>query len=465
VVNVLSGLLLTLAITGPAMKRDVAEPAPSPSPSPSPAAPSVEDLYRTILPRPIGESEAVVTAEAPLQAPGTVGTGTHERSPDVAETRDGLYVGRARINPAFHALYVRAEGALLDTAAPVKDQYYELRPQVAAEVPVSTGIVRAAYQAHIRRGSSFEVVDSTVTHLADLSVELPLGGAAQIMGSEHFARGVLETSEVDPGREYFFGLGRFTRHVHSLGLRLLPGGRIDATVGGSLDVVRVDDRSSFFDHERQSVSAQLSYEVRPALRAAVAYSYTRLPAPAERPQAESRLHGVFGELRGEVLPLTMGTLAIGYSSQTSPNAGPGGDRFTGVTAAGRLEKSFTPSSSIIVAGTRATHASGFEQNAFYVTTAGEVLLRAALPWSLAAEVGAGYHRNDYRTVASSIGAPRRDTIRGLTFGLGRPATRHAFLRADYRRDRRDSNIDVFDSRSSVLTLHLGIGMFAGSPSR
>jgi hypothetical protein len=41
-------------------------------------------------------------------------------------------------------------------------------------------------------------------------------------------------------------------------------------------------------------------------------------------------------------------------------------------------------------------------------------------------------------------------------------TRHAFLRADYRRDRRDSNIDIFDSHSNALTMQLSVGMFPGT---
>ncbi len=172
---------------------------------------------------------------------------------------------------------------------------------------------------------------------------------------------------------------------------------------------------------------------------------------------------MFGELRGEVLPLTTGSVSVGYSTQTSPNAGPGGTRFTGLIASGRLEKSFTPSSSLALAVTRATNVSGFEENAFYVTNAVEVVLRAGLPWSLALQAGAGYHRNDYRTVASAIGAPRRDMIRGWTLGLGRPVTRYAFVRADYRRERRDSNIDSFDSPSNALTVQVGLGLFAAQP--
>jgi hypothetical protein len=185
----------------------------------------------------------------------------------------------------------------------VDDRYYELRPRIGAEAPLSTGFLRGGYQAAIRRESSFDQVNDTVTHLADLSFDLPLA-SVEITGSEHFARGLLETAEVDPGREYFFGLGRFTRHVHALGLRLFPGGLVDATISGSLAQVRVDDRSTFFSHDQQSASARLGYEVRPAVRLGLGYGFTRVPAVAERPEAESRAHSASAELFGEILPLT-----------------------------------------------------------------------------------------------------------------------------------------------------------------
>src|SRR5688572_1969217 len=109
-VNVLSGFLLTLSVSAALTPREAPEPTPtpSPSPSPSPPAPSVQDLYRTVLPRPIGETEAVVATEVPGQAPGTGGPSHADGSRDT-ETRDGLYLGRTRITPSFHALYVRAD--------------------------------------------------------------------------------------------------------------------------------------------------------------------------------------------------------------------------------------------------------------------------------------------------------------------------------------------------------------------
>jgi hypothetical protein len=462
VVNVFLGVILAVAITAPPSTTPAApDPVPSPSPTPSPVAPAatVEDLYRAVLPAPIGESEPAAVGEVAGLAPGTSTASADDRR---HEDSDGLYLGRVKVTPSFHASYVNAEGALFDTARPVKDQYYELRPQVGAEYALGDGFLRGAYQMHIRRGSSFNIVDSTTSHLGDLSLQLPLGAFAEIVASEHYAHGVLEAAEVDPGREYFFGLGRFTRHVHSAAFRL-TGGRGDAAIGGSLDDVRVDERSTFFDHEQQNAFGQLGYEVRPDVRAAATYSYTRIPASDERPEVESELHSVAGELRGEILPLTRGALSAGYFTQSSPNAGPGGTSYSGLTLGAELEKSFTPSTSVLLTAARGSHASGFEENAFYIASSVAVLARIALPWSFAGEAGAGYHRNDYRTIASSIDAPRRDSIRGVTFGLARPVTRHAYVRADYRRDRRDSNIDTFDSTSNVLTVQLGIGLFAGPP--
>jgi hypothetical protein len=437
-------------------------PAPEPSPSPSPSPASVEELYRSILPRPVGETDPDADQDPARQASEATSTPRSDQVRDEGAP-NAFYLGSLQITPALHLLHVRAEGALLDTAQPVEDRYYEVRPQVATELPVSTAVLRAAYEARIRRGSSFEVVQSTTGHFADFSLRLPLGAVAELTGAEHFAHGLLETAEVDPGREYFFQLGSFTRHLHSLSLRILPAGRLDGTIGGSLDVVRLDDRAGFFDHEQQSVSAEAGYEVRPDLRAGLGYGFSRVPFTAERPQAESETHAAYGQLRGEILPLTSGTLSVGYSVHSSPNAATGGNRYAGLTFSGRLEKSFTPSTSLILAGTRATHLSNFEENAFYVSNAGDLLLHAGLPFSLALKAGAGYHRNTYRTVASSIAAPRRDGIRGWTLGLARPVTRHAFLRADYRRERRDSNIDAFDSHSNALIVELAVGLFATDP--
>ena len=375
------------------------------------------------------------------------------------EDPQGLAIGRLVLTPRIDARLVRAEGAF-ETARPVEDRYFEIRPQVGAEAPVGPGFFRGSYRATVRRGSSFEIVESTTTHEGDL--ELEGGGGGHRRGERQRALRARPPRDVGgrsgprvllPARPLSAG------GVSARTARLLPGGRADLTLAGSHDVIEVDEPAAFFDYERDVLGADVGYELAATLRATAGYSYTRIPFTAERPEAESSIHSAVVGLHGEILPLTTGDVNVGYTRHESPNAAPAGRLFTDWTASGRLEKSFTPSTTLTVAGSRSTQVSAFENNGFYVSNAFEILLRAGLPAELALRAGAGWHRNTYQTISALIGAPRRDGIRGWTVGLARPVTRRAFVRADYRRENRDSNIDPFDSYANSLTVEVGVGLF------
>jgi hypothetical protein len=73
--------------------------------------------------------------------------------------------------------------------------------------------------------------------------------------------------------------------------------------------------------------------------------------------------------------------------------------------------------------------------------------------------------NTYETNASALGAPRRDQIVSWLAGVGRTLTRWAFVRVDYRQDRRDSNLDFYDQHTHALYVELGLGLFSPTPRR
>jgi putative beta-barrel porin BBP2 len=431
-------------------------PAPQPPPSQPPASssgttaePPLADLYGSILPSPLGE-EAESTEPNETAAPSSAEDG-----------QLGLRFNRISIVPRFDALYVNADSAL-ESAQPVRDRYLELRPAVTAEAALGSGEVRASYGAFFRRQSSFAIVNSTVTHLGDLSLRTELGSIAELDGVFHYSRGLLETAEVDPGREYFFDLGRYSRRMFGARVRLNPGGRGDLALAGSHDAVEVDEGSQFFDHDQDTLSVTGGYELGPVVRTTVGYTYSRIPFTIDRPEVESSTHSALLGLQGEILPLTTADVTVGYTSRTSPRAAPGGTHYSGLIAGGRIEKSFTPSTSLTLSGGRSTYESAFEENGFYVATAVTLVLRAALPASLSLQTGIGQHRNRYLTVSALANTPRMDVIRGWTVGLGRPLWRRAFVRADYRWESRDSNLEAFDSHSSGLTVQLGLNAFDGS---
>ena len=60
---------------------------------------------------------------------------------------------------------------------------------------------------------------------------------------------------------------------------------------------------------------------------------------------------------------------------------------------------------------------------------------------------------------------RRDDILGWSVGVERNLGWRGFVRADYRRDRRDSNLPGYDITTSGFMIQLGLGLFGPGPQR
>jgi len=412
----------------------------------------VAELYKRI--RPPRMREGLDEQTGGVQVVGT-GDGAAE------ERGAGFYLGPIGVQPSLNLTYVDAEAFLLDTPRPVRDRYFEVQPSLGLELRLFKLRLGSEYAPRFRFGSAFSQVRQ-MTHVAELQLQASVGPSVALRGAGRYARGTLETLEVDPGREYFFQIGRYTHQSYQLGARVETGSLIDLDVAGTLDKVQVDDQSGFFDYESQVLNAAATYELGPSLRTFLGYSRGRIPFTPDRPEVESTWHAAFLRMTGEVIPLVDGELTVGYRFQDSPRAAAGGTRYRGTTVSLRLSKIFAPDTRMSLRADRTTSPSAFEGNAFFVVNAIQADLTAPLPFELALHAAAGYHRNGYRTLAMGLGEPRHDRLYGWSIGLGRPFTRRAFLRADYRKERRNSNVNAFDSRSHAFTIQLGIGLLRSS---
>lgn len=415
---------------------------------PAPRDSDVDRLYRGLFPPSAGPLEGSVD----FVPPGG------ETAPP-GEPAEGLQLGPLGLKPLVVGSYVDAENALLGTPQPVSDSYFQLEPKLMAELPLLGGRLSADYGPRLRRGSSLALVERT-SHFGNAAFDAA-GSGLGLRIAGHHARGILETYEVDPGGEYFFGLGAFTRDSLDGSLRLSRGGRLGLELGGGYTKVDLERTSSFFGYKSWTARGGLGYDATPNLRANLLYGFERTPAPPERPQAQQRAHSVALELSGEILPLLNGRLSLGYESLRGPRAGPGGGRFAGVTLSADLTKEFTASTVLGISAARRTYPSGFEDNAFYVSNAASAQLSAPLGFGTTLAAAAGYHWNEYQTTASALGAPREDRILGWSIGLGRTLTRRAYVRADYRRERRDSNVHDFDITTQGFVVQIGLGFFGG----
>jgi hypothetical protein len=434
-------------------------PSPAPSASPGAAVPardpeSVRDLYAKILPPPFG-----------MGADGTV-PGTGERSNEPEPSEEGLRFGPVRVLPSVITSYIDADSALLDSAEPVRDRYFQIEPRLLLDVGDSAlGATRfqVNYTPRFRLNSAFGEVRQP-SHLATATLEAPIGTAVILRGSHHYARGVLETIEVDPGREYFFQLAPFTRNQTVVGAILNSGGRMGLDLSGGLDAVTIEDDGAFFDHRTDYMAAALTYQVGAISRTYARYTWSRVPTPDERPLAESTASTVSVGISGDILPLVTGDVEVGYRSLSAPRAGEGGTRFRGTTVGASVRKEFTPSTMLALVARRDTYPSDFETNAFYVATGFGAETDLALPLSLAFHGAVGWQRNSYQVVATGLSVPREDEIVGWSAGIGRSLTRWSFLRADYRKDYRSSNLPQFETDGHSFVIQLGLGYLGRAAS-
>jgi hypothetical protein len=416
------------------------------------AAGDVRDLYAKILPPPAGVG--------PEGEPPAEGSAAEPAAP-----REGFYFGPVRLRPTLVTSYIDADTALLDTPQPVRDRYFQIEPRLTFDLGAAVldgRKVELTYNPRFRTSTAFPELRHA-THLATLSLETPVGARFTVRALHHYARGVIETTEVDPGREYFFRLTPFTRQQTTAGVEANSGGRFGLEVHGSRDSVHLSDNAGFFDHRTDVVSSSLIYELGPTLRAYLRYAWDHVPPSAQRPIIESRASTVSLQVNGELIPLVRGDLMVGYRHLSAPRGGSGGTQFDGTVLAASLRKEFTPSASLSLVGSRNTYPSGFEENAFYVATSAGLEADLALPLSLVFHGTVGWQRNAYTVPAAGLSVPRRDELIGWSAGVGRSLTRWSFLRGDYRQDRRDSNLPAFDTNEHVFIVQLGLGYLGPAP--
>jgi len=109
--------------------------------------------------------------------------------------------------------------------------------------------------------------------------------------------------------------------------------------------------------------------------------------------------------------------------------------------------------------------SSYDTNAYYTNNSLVAAVAVPAPFEFWARGSVGFLRNNYPNDAPGLDVPRRDDILGWTVGLGRQIGWRSWLRADYRRERRNSNLPGLDVTTDGFVVQLGVGLFGSGSSR
>jgi hypothetical protein len=406
------------------------------------------DLYRLLFPTGVTEREKVEEEETRIQG-----------------SAQGIVLGPATFRPYLSASWVDAD-VLFDSPTPVRDQYLQVAPGVTASMPLLQGLLALEYEPRLRFFSDIPQVNET-SHFAGARIETAVGSRTLVRVGERFTRAVLETTVVDPGREYFFDLARYTFNEVTAAARMDLGARLSAEAEAGWRFARFDEHEEggFFDYDTRAVRAGLGYDIGSDLRATVSYAFERIPPSPDRGVVESSAHNVIGTLAGTIAPLTSGSVTVGFRSQANPLAEGESASFNGVTLGGSLRRELGRSSSVELQWNRATDPSSYDTNAYYVTNSIVASVSVPAPYEVWARASVGFYHNGYPNDAPDLDEPRSDDIFGWTVGVGRQIGWRAWIRADYRRERRNSNLPGYDVTTSGLVVQMGVGLFGPGSAR
>ncbi len=442
---------------GPVVEHGESLPAESlPAESePSPAEPvavaanealaeaaSDDELYFSLFPAPVRKQQTLfnVAAEEPLYS---------------EEAPIGIRMGRFAVQPSIDASWVRGDNLLQATDAPFVDSGYMVRGRVTATLLESAHDFKLGYEARYRDFQDFTLKDK-LTHLIDVSSELELTPSTSVRVANHFVHGAFEAQEFDVGGEIVGSTDPFYRNFTEAVLALELSERFGAEISGNYNLVELEEGSTeFFDYNTRGFGGTFLYDLSPLTSLLGEYVRSVTPEPHDRPIAGSVADMFLVGLRGELTPMLRGQIRGGYSTQRFDYATVPQD-FSGFVADASLTRDFGEAAGLTVRAGRRTNPSAFDENGYYISNYGRVQFIAPFARNFRLTLTGAVFLNDY-PVPDANAVFRNDDIWSGGGGLAYFFTPLTFLSADYRYDKRSSNLDLYSYRSSALQIMVGFG--------
>lgn len=416
------------------------------------SAPSEDEVATT-------ESEFITLFPAPEEGRPMFDPPIEQVDTGEGDYGNGILLGRFLLQPLAEFSWVRGDNVTLDSEDPFADNAIYARGVADFELIDSENTLNFAYQVRYRKFQEFDLLKEKLSHGFDLRTSIEVSPRMTFDARNHFLRGSFETFEFDPGQEVFFNVEPFNHNLTEVGLAMDVNERVGVSLTGGYDFVRFRDQQTiFFDYETLTAGGGFYYRRSPVSSIFGELTRAITPEPSTRPEAKSVANAAQIGLEGELTPLLTGTIQAGYSWQ---EFGEGENllEYRGFVASATLTRYFTEAASLTIEGGRRTNLSNFEDNNYYLTHYGTLQFTGPIRRNLQLVTGASVFDNGYPLDSFEGAEPRKDFALAGWVGAAYFFSPLTYFRADYRYERRQSNLEQFQYTSNVLRVIVGVGIF------
>ena len=409
----------------------------------TPSSGAGEELFFNLFPTPLGDRQTLFNVN-PFD--------------DIVpnEAVIGIRVGRFALLPSIDASYIRGSNLLLQNEDTFSDNALLVRGRLAAVLLDSANEFKIAYEARYRDFEQFDL-QNKFTNVVDVNARFMTTPRSSIAVGNHFVHGAFESREFDPGGEIVVNTDPFYRNrvegIYAMELSERLGGEIS----GSFNRVEFTEAANdFFNYAQTKLGVSVLYSLSPLTRLVGEYVRATTRPDPTRPQAESNADVVLFGLRGEITPLLIGRVRVGYTNQTSAQSIVA-QSYSGFVADVGLTRQFGTASALGFTVGRRTSPSAFQENGFYLSNYGTAQFVAPIVEKLRFSANAAFFGNNYPLADVATGIDRRDLTFTGSVGVAYFWTPLSFVSVDYRHDRRDSNLDRFSYRNNAVQFMVGFG--------
>lgn len=375
---------------------------------------------------------------------------------------EAIPVGPFLFSPAVQLNWQHRDNIFFTPDDPISDTVMMARARLQFELPLNESYILFSYTPQYREYRDYEL-DDKWTHFIDVLGGFEFSNGLSLDATYKHMQGNLETREVDPGGELYWGDRWYRKQYAGLELSYWFTPRDGLNVMADYTDLKHEDPRLWYNYNRLVVGAGWLHQISDILTMNIAYRHTDFN-PDENQFFDNEFRNstsdeITAGFRGMINPVIKTEIVVGYrttSYDTPPEAADLIPDFSGFIARGYFNWDMGHGSSLRLDLLRSDYPSNYGINANYVATGASLQYQYDYN-RFQAQLRGRYQVNNYEAPDLATGIDREDPISTAAIGLGYRFGPYISLWGGYLYENRDSNIERYSYDYNVFTLGLVVG--------